>query len=298
MTGELEKQVLKGVSRSFYLTLRLLPKPMRGAASLGYLLARTSDTLADRAGAPDRLGSLDRFATAVAGHGEAPRWPAAVLNSLADPRERILLERSAEILSWLESLRAAETALVREVVGIIISGQRLDLERFATATRENAVTLRDDAELEDYAWRVAGCVGAFWTKLGFLTLGGEFSEMPRDRLLERGIAYGKGLQLVNILRDVAEDLANGRCYLPGEMAESHARWRLRAEDWIAQGESYAASLRLRRLRAATVLPALIARKTLGLLRETPREGMQTRVKIPRGEVYRSLLRALTMGQAK
>ena len=46
------KQLLKGVSRSFYLTLRLLPGPMRGAASLGYLLARTSDTLADTAAAP------------------------------------------------------------------------------------------------------------------------------------------------------------------------------------------------------------------------------------------------------
>ena len=98
-------------------------------------------------------------------------------------------------------------ALVREVLATIASGQTLDLERFAGASRENPVVLDDDAALEDYAWRVAGCVGAFWTKLGFLTLGDRFSKSPEPELLAQGIAYGKGLQLVNILRDLAADLA-------------------------------------------------------------------------------------------
>jgi farnesyl-diphosphate farnesyltransferase len=47
MRAELETEVLKGVSRSFYLSLRLLPLPMRRAAGIAYLLARTSDTIAD-----------------------------------------------------------------------------------------------------------------------------------------------------------------------------------------------------------------------------------------------------------
>ena len=293
--------MLKGVSRSFYLTLRLLPAPMRGAASLGYLLARTSDTLADTAAVPLelRVQGLEMFASQLSGEGKPKRWAMALLNAVEDERERHLLEKSADLFAWLGRLPAAESELVREVVGIIISGQKLDLERFAGADAAHPVALADDAALEDYAWRVAGCVGAFWTKLGFLTMGGQFSNAPASSLIERGIAYGKGLQLVNILRDVPADLANGRCYLPvadphdiGSLMKTHGRWLDRASEWIGEGFTYAETLRSRRLRAATVLPAMIARETLDRLRATEWESLQTRIKVPRSRVYLAMLRAL------
>ncbi|HEY8991731.1 MAG TPA: squalene/phytoene synthase family protein, partial [Luteolibacter sp.] len=247
MSDALETGVLKGVSRSFYLTLRLLPAPMRRAASLGYLLARSSDTIADTATVPvaERLDLLDAYGAAVEGNGGLPEWSRALLEQ-AEPKERILLERGAEVLAGLDGLPAGERALVREVVRIIVSGQKLDLERFAGATAERPVALADDSALEDYTWRVAGCVGAFWTKLGLLTLGERFSRASEAWLLERGIAYGKGLQLVNILRDLPRDLAAGRCYLPvtdpldrGALLAAHARWLATAFNWSGQGEAYA-----------------------------------------------------------
>jgi farnesyl-diphosphate farnesyltransferase len=296
------KLLLKGVSRSFYLTLRLLPGPMRGAASLGYLLARTSDTLADTPGAPveARLLCLDWFERSLAGEEETPRWPIPVLNAINDPRERLLLEGTGDLFAWLGYLPEGEAALVREVVAIIIGGQRLDLERFANADRENPVALADEEELDDYAWRVAGCVGAFWTKLGFLTMGGNFSSAPESTLLERGIAYGKGLQLVNILRDLPADLATGRCYLPVpdprdiyQLMATHGRWLERAHQWVGAGFPYAETLCSRRLRAASVLPAMLARETLERMRGADFETLQRRVKVPRSRVYLALLRALT-----
>ncbi len=297
--------MLKGVSRSFYLTLRLLPKAMRGGVSLGYLLARTSDTLADTDGVPVaiRLGHLARFREAVAGNAGPPRWPVCLLNALPDRRERALLECSAEIFAWLSEIPPGEAALVREVLDTISSGQALDLERFATATRERPHPLADDAELEDYAWRVAGCVGAFWTKLGFHTLGGKFSTAPEAELLERGIAYGKGLQLVNILRDLPADLAMGRCYLPADPADRgallacHARWLERALEWISAGAAYASTLPSRRLRAATALPGLLARKTLEPLRGAGWEEILLRPKISRRAVYCSLAGAFVPSAA-
>ena len=307
VSDELGKQVLKGVSRSFYLTLRLLPRPMRRAASLGYLLARTSDTLADTTAAPldARLHFLGQFRLAVAGKSAAPRWPVSILNAIPDARERHLLECSGEIFASLKRLPQGEAALVMEVLEIIVSGQTLDLERFAGASREHPVALLDDAALEDYAWRVAGSVGAFWTKLGFLTLGERFSNAPAPELLARGIAYGKGLQLVNILRDLAADLASGRCYLPvadprdsQEILACHGRWLTRAEEWIGEGRNYAETLRSRRLRAATVLPALIARKTMVPLRGATWQALQTRIKIPRKVVYQCVLRAFFPAAAK
>ncbi len=287
----LETKILKGVSRSFYLTLRLLPAPMRGAASLGYLLARASDTIADTESlpVPERLRALETFRRAVAGEE-----PELVLPEVPDEKEQRLLERVDLLLEWLRALPGAEAALIREVVEIIISGQRLDLERFGSGR----AVMPDDAALEDYAWRVAGCVGAFWTKLGFLTMGRKFSSAEEAELLEKGIAYGKGLQLVNILRDLPRDLAAGRCYLPADpedrpaLMETHARWVERASEWVEQGISYAGTLPSRRLRAATVLPALLAMETLDRLRGAPWETLQQRVKVPRRRVYLLLIRAL------
>jgi farnesyl-diphosphate farnesyltransferase len=298
---DLEKRVLKGVSRSFYLTLRLLPAPMRRGASLGYLLARTSDTLADTVAAPmeARLWCLSQFGRAVAEDGRAPRWPLAILNATSDPRERQLLELSGDLLDWLNASPKWEAELVREVVAIIISGQKLDLERFANGSQECPVALGNDEALDDYTWRVAGCVGEFWTKLGFTTLGEQFSRAPKEDLLRQGMAYGKGLQLVNILRDLRADLRAGRCYLPVrnpsdpvEIMASHRRWVAKASEWVKEGEIYAETLRSRRLRAATVLPSLLAQKTLAQLEEVSWERLGTRIRIPRSAVYQSLAKAL------
>jgi farnesyl-diphosphate farnesyltransferase len=244
---------------------------------------------------------LEHFRRCVSGEAGFQPWPAEILDAVPDVRERHLLENSEAVLDWLRNLPEGEAALVREVLEIIIGGQELDLQRFGHATRENPVALRDDAELEDYAWRVAGCVGAFWTKLGFLTMGGRFSRLPEAELLGRGIAYGKALQLVNILRDVAADLAVGRCYLPvadprhsPELMECHGRWLVRAGEWLTEGEKYAASLRLRRLRAASLLPVLLARKTLEPLRGATWADLQRRHKIPRSAVYHALVTAILM----
>lgn len=273
---------------------------MRGAASLGYLLARTSDTLADASAAPAgvRLASLDGFSSAISGSTPTPRWSASVLDSITDPRERMLLESTHTLLAWLERLPEKEAALVREVVGTIIGGQKLDIARFGAASAENPVALADDAELDDYIWHVAGCVGAFWTKLGFLTLGERFSKQTPAQLITLGVSYGKGLQLVNILRDVAADLTVGRCYLPLDdpgdkviLMKQHARWLERATEHVAEGFAYAEALDSRRLRAASVLPAMLARETLQLLKKAGREALRTRVKVPRRHVYQAFLHA-------
>ena len=88
------------------------------------------------------------------------------------------------------------------------------MRRFAGASAQSLVALRTDEELDDYTYRVAGCVGEFWTKMCRAHL---FPRAPLDDafLLANGVRFGKGLQLVNILRDVAADLRHGPLLFAG-----------------------------------------------------------------------------------
>jgi farnesyl-diphosphate farnesyltransferase len=105
--------------------------------------------------------------------------------------------------------------------------------------------------------------------------------MDAQRLEELGIRFGQGLQLVNILRDESEDLAQGRGYLPS----SRAGWLEKARENLAAGLTYAAAMRLKRLHIAVALPARIGLETLDAMEAAT--GME-RVKISRRRVWHHL----------
>jgi len=298
-------EILKGVSRSFYLTLRMLPAGMRGPAGVGYLLARLSDTIAD-AGEVEmgvRRELLRRFWEAVV----SPDDPGAVPELAVGLRrhldgcglsagERRLVRAATGCFEQLEGLGPVMGGHVRRVVSIIADGQLWDLERFAG---EGVVRLASVGELEAYTYRVAGCVGEFWTEIG-LAGRKRFSDASREQLLEWGVSYGKGLQLVNILRDLAGDLGRGRCYLPGdreprgeELCVAARSWHPKARRGLGDGLRYAASLRGMRLQVATGLPALLGMRTLDLLGGAGWADLEAGVKVTRREVRRALWQAVS-----
>jgi farnesyl-diphosphate farnesyltransferase len=120
-----------------------------------------------------------------------------------------------------------------------------------------------------------------------------------------------GLQLVNILRDAGADLRSGRCYFPEEELIStrltpaqvlseperfqpvYQNWAGKAERGLESGMQYSCAIGNRRVRAATVLPALIGARTLALLRDAGATALDQQVKVPRKEVRVMIVRALT-----
>ena len=303
-TAELSTDILKAVSRSFYLTLRLLPSEFRAPLSLGYLLARLSDTIAD-AGALElahRKKLLSAFCSVMKGSGvnqEAAelcsRLPGEMDGAGLVQGEMELVRRAGDCIGWLEAMEGRRAAAIRRVVAIITEGQSWDLERF---NGEGVVGLCDDEELETYAYQVAGSVGEFWTEIGAIC-DPRFSRYSTEELRALGANYGKGLQLVNILRDIPEDLERGRCYLPGvnpadpsAIVEDLPRWHRRARVLLADGIKYTSSLRGTRLRTSTGLPAALGFRTLDRLEEASWEDLQKGVKITRRTVKRTLYGAL------
>lgn len=278
--------LLRDVSRSFYLTMRWLPQPMRPAVAIGYLLARATDSVADTSTAPteQRRAVLALMRAAVTGRADADelerlfmQLSGALAQAQPNPAEYRLLRRFGDCLVALENLPVQERVLVCEVLDTITTGQTEDLD---------APQYTDDADTLRYADAVAGCVGVFWTRLGYATMGKNFADPAAQELMEQaGLRYGRGLQLINMLRDETEDAARGRRYLAGD---NRVLWCDRAERYLYDGVDYARHLRTWKLRFATLLPALLGLQTLRLLRR--RKGTE-RIKISRAAVYRTMLQA-------
>jgi farnesyl-diphosphate farnesyltransferase len=116
-------------------------------------------------------------------------------------------------------------------------------------------------------------------------------------MIKLGIDYGKGLQLINVLRDRDADRRAGRSYLPAQElatrpeAEVFAHWLDMAETRIGAGLDYCVALTSWRIRFATALPALIGARTIALLRGADSSG-EEKVKVPRKEIRRILLAGL------
>ncbi|MGE9271162.1 MAG: phytoene/squalene synthase family protein [Verrucomicrobiales bacterium] len=294
MKKDLDQGLLRDVSRSFYLSLRILPAPMRPGVSLAYLLARASDTLADTVSVEvgKRLKWLEGFIREMDCGGR--EWREGLAEFSAQQKhegERLLLERLDEVFDALDRAPSVEQSLIRDVVAVITGGQRLDVVRFGAG----AHSLETEEELEDYCYRVAGVVGEFWTSIGFATLGHRFSTSDADQLRSLGEEFGRGLQLVNILRDMPADLAAGRCYLPvvdrgnrEELLAEAARWRRVARQRMKLGRIYAAQMRSRRLRVAVALQAILGERTLDLLDGADWTTLTRGVKVSRSVVRRAL----------
>jgi farnesyl-diphosphate farnesyltransferase len=315
--NRLLKDVLKGVSRSFYLTLRILPKPLREPIGLAYLLARTADTIADRwqarfTGA--RLEALVAFRAQVAGPADSGVLEDITFNSLdseSSPEEQALFDSLVDSFALLESLDAADQDQVRRVVITLTEGIEMDLTVFPDADPGALVALPNGADLDRYTYLVAGCVGEFWTAVT-AAYTPSLKGLDLAKMSELGVRFGKALQLTNALRDIPGDLRNGRCYLPADelaaaglspedlldsASEERARevlvpWMRTALEHFEAAEEYLLAIPRRsvRLRLACLWPLILG---LGTLARLARSGKwldsDSTVKVSRIWVYRMML---------
>jgi farnesyl-diphosphate farnesyltransferase len=307
--------LLRDVSRSFYLTLRVLPAAVRPQISLAYLLARTTDTIADTELLPqnERLAVLAALRERIVGSSAVPLELGEFAKNQGSQSERVLLQNCEGSLKLLQDSPQPDRELIVKVLQMIVSGQELDLRRFGSGSAKNIVALAFADELDDYTYRVAGCVGEFWTKVCLAHL---FSPAQVDggRLLSNGIRFGKGLQLVNILRDLPRDLRTGRCYLPLDQlrgnglapadlleTSNEARTRPIYDKWLETAQAHldagwdytnALPRRCIRVRLACAWPLLLGARTLQLLRTGSFLDATRRIKVPRPEVRGVLWRSL------
>ena len=218
---QLMDELLARTSRTFALAIPLLGEPTRGTTCLAYLLLRVADTLEDAElwsrGA--RLAALAEFSSVLnlsdaAGLARSEELARAWSSSppTRDAGCIALLKALPDVWRELGRQQEASRAIVLRQVGRTSEGMHAILARADEMGRFRLATVE---ELQNYCYVVAGIVGELLTELFLHDC--PSLESVRTTLLEHQVAFGEGLQLVNILKDEKNDARDGRAYLPSEV---------------------------------------------------------------------------------
>ena len=281
-------------SRTFALTIPLLPEPTRRATCLAYLLFRVSDTFED-AGSwtrQDRIDALRAWCAVLRAPGawqdEAQRLSRAWLASSPSDHEGYLRLIAAipEVLAEVARLPEGRRAIVVDHAIRSADGMAEVLGR---AGPDGWIRLSSLPELRAYCYTVAGIVGELLTSLFLHDAPVLAPESSSLRANER--AFGEALQLVNILKDERDDAREGRRFLPPGVPRSEVV-KLARKD-LACAAAYTGSL----VRggaptgfvAFTAMPAELAGKTLDRVEE---DGPGA--KVPRAVVIETTVRYRAM----
>lgn len=281
---------------------------------LAYLFARAADTIADTGliGREQRLQYLNMFRAQFRGDEVQPQAVQAIQSALlphqTDSAERVLLQRLPECLALFRQFDQGDRERIRWLMEVLPNGMEMDLTRFPGSSANELTALERPDELDRYTYFVAGCVGEFWTRM-VCAHRPAMAHWDVDQMSTIGVRFGKGLQLTNIVKDLARDLHNGRCYVPTQWLDEVdlkpvdllkpeslptlrpilLRMIRQAVEHLDQGWLYTMALpRLEiRQRLACMWPILLAGETLKRVAMAPDLLNPTvNVKAPRSVVYR------------
>jgi farnesyl-diphosphate farnesyltransferase len=263
--------LLQKTSRTFALTIPLLPEPTRREVSVAYLLFRIIDTFEDATRWPParRIDALARFANVIDGGPEAGARVAeecATDPPVDHPGYLELLGKTPVVLEAFRRLRPDARAHIRKHLSRSAEGMSTFVARSVGPGGLELATIED---LRDYCYAVAGIVGEMLTEL-FL-LGRPALDSIASDLRNRALAFGEGLQLINILKDAHPDAREGRRFLPRGVARQEV-FAL-AEGDLAIAQAYTDLLRSAQVERGLVgFNAFVIRLARGTLRVLGEQG--------------------------
>ena len=209
--------ILPGVSRTFALTIPQLPNDLCRAVTNAYLLCRIADTIEDdaRLTLAQKEHFHETFLNSLESEADAQLFSATLPKLLSDntlPDEKELMRNTHRVVRVTRSLNPNQQAAVTRCVRIMSDGMR-HFER--TKGPDGLASLTD---LERYCYFVAGVVGEMLTEL-FCDYSEEIGTR-RGELMGLAVAFGQGLQMTNILKDVWDDYQRGTCWLPRDVFDN------------------------------------------------------------------------------
>ncbi|NNC63708.1 MAG: squalene/phytoene synthase family protein [Gammaproteobacteria bacterium] len=233
-----QADILPGVSRTFALTIPVLPGELADVVTNAYLLCRLADTIEDDVGLTDaqKTEFHARFVRVVEGAEPAEPFAtelAPLLSERTLAEERDLVRNTARVIRVAHGFSSAERDALTRCVRIMCRGMP-EFQRNRSIA--GLAALRN---LDEYCYYVAGVVGEMLTEL-FLLHCPEL-EAKRDRMMRLAVSFGQGLQMTNILKDIWDDQQAETCWLPRSVFERHG-FDLNAMESAHESRAFAAGL--------------------------------------------------------
>lgn len=203
--------ILPGVSRTFALTIPVLPEKLAEVMTNAYLLCRLADTIEDDVGLDNAQKEVfhRRFVAVVEGNEPVDSFArdlSPLLSERALDDEKDLVRNADKVIRITHGFSLAARAALTRCVRIMCRG----MPEF-----QRNKSLRGLADLEQmgaYCYHVAGVVGEMCTELFCLHC--PELEPRREHMMRLAVSFGQGLQMTNILKDVWDDQEAGACWLP------------------------------------------------------------------------------------
>jgi farnesyl-diphosphate farnesyltransferase len=242
MLGALEE-----TSRTFYLPVVRLPAGLREAVASGYLCMRALDEIEDHPGLSSlqKVDILNSLSLAFQGQTSLETFDRSPIDQILQAHRDTLPMVSLQLADWAILAPAAIAPRIWEAIAAMA-------DRMAYWARINW-SIGSLEDLDRYTFSVAGAVGIMLCDLlAFF----EGSQVDRSH----AVLFGRGLQLVNILRNRSEDLARGIDFFPP--GYSPERLMAYARDCLGRAEAYALSVPSRAFHALYGIPLKLAYATL------------------------------------
>lgn len=206
----LEKQAehLQKVSRTFALTIPVLPSPLNDYVSLSYLMCRTCDTIEDDPKITHelRVQELHNYVKAVRKEIDHVKWTNYMHDTLKDtsvPDEVALLKDLPIVMERLYSYPKNVSDFIVKCLDIMSDGM---------AYQQSHDKVSKQSDLDLYCYSVAGVVGELLAEL-FMNHSPCLAQ-KRDLFMPLSVSFGEGLQMTNIIKDIWDDANRGVCWLP------------------------------------------------------------------------------------
>jgi len=211
-----QKAILGSVSRTFALTIPLLPPMIEKVVGNTYLLCRIVDTIEDAADlSPQTKQNLSRlFLDAVLEKAPVESFVEPCLKALAhygNQDELDLIAHTPTVLRILHTCSQSDQAAVSRCVSIMSEGMSY------FHSKQTQAGLKDIEEFEKYCYVVAGVVGELLTTI-FSNHSSAFAKNIKGHD-ELATAFGQALQMTNILKDSPEDHARGVSWKPADISQ-------------------------------------------------------------------------------
>ena len=245
------RRVLKETSRTFYIPITFLQKELKTAVANAYLMMRAIDEIEDSEH-PEVTSELKyKVLIEVSELLKEEQFNELKYFEILKPIQEYMPEVTLRLADWVHLLPSGSEKIVKNSTSEMADG----MGKWA----KNQFQVRTKADLDEYTYYVAGLVGVMLSELWEWNAG-----VKTDR--ELAIGYGRGLQLVNILRNQEEDLRErGVSFVP----EGWTRADLfaYADENLEKADLYMKDIHKRSILLFCRLPLALAHKTLKSLKE-------------------------------